>query len=112
MVAVTEEQSKKQAEINELKKQITVLRQRRLRLQNKTEEENVELKSVNRAVESPHSDKIKLNSEIHRRTGRRVDLFRRICCWRTRVVSRLKEAEVDCIRLEQIIDSVLDKRKL
>eukprot|EP00003_Mantamonas_plastica_P019718 TRINITY_DN3204_c0_g1_i9.p1 TRINITY_DN3204_c0_g1~~TRINITY_DN3204_c0_g1_i9.p1 ORF type:complete len:428 (-),score=182.15 TRINITY_DN3204_c0_g1_i9:420-1703(-) len=110
LVSLTQEINDKHETIQQLRSQITILTQRRVRLDNQYTGHAKEINAMGTSINSLHNETVKLNTLISQNAGSLGNLAESNLTLETAMVNNIKDQELESVELEAKIDTIRDEK--
>ncbi|XP_069123768.1 coiled-coil domain-containing protein 40-like [Argopecten irradians] len=111
LVHLTKEKDSQSQSVEKLKKQLTILSQKKIRTQGNIDEERRETYDIERNITNMQNDMIKLNQLLHKETNIQTNLQQDNILLEQDFIRALKEAELDSIEKQANLDSIKEEKE-
>jgi chromosome segregation ATPase len=110
-VRQTQEAQDQHDSVQELKRKLTILEQKKMRLNAEIDRQNKEMSDVQRNIRSLQNDMTKLNQLITKSRGQQELLEQGNSLMESDFIHTLKEAELDCIQLQTEVSQLKEEKE-
>ncbi|XP_060084117.1 coiled-coil domain-containing protein 40-like [Ylistrum balloti] len=111
LVHLTKEKDSQSESVEKLKKQLTILSQKKIRTQGNIDEERRETYDIERNITNMQNDMLKLNQLLHKETNIQTNLQQDNILLEQDFIRALKEAELDSIEKQANLDSIKEEKE-
>ncbi|XP_021370653.1 coiled-coil domain-containing protein 40-like isoform X2 [Mizuhopecten yessoensis] len=111
LVHLSKEKDSQSHSVEKLKKQLTILSQKKIRTEGNIDEESRETYDIERNITNMQNDMIKLNQLLHKETNIQSNLQQDNILLEQDFIRALKEAELDSIEKQANLDSIKEEKE-
>lgn len=111
LVKITKYRTTESEDVDVLKKKLTILFQKKLRIENEIRQQENEMRDIERATRSLQNDMIKLNTLIHKESGLQNSLQQENVLIENDFIKALKEAELETIQLKNYLEVTSEEKE-
>ncbi|XP_038227525.1 coiled-coil domain-containing protein 40 isoform X5 [Dermochelys coriacea] len=111
LVKLTQEREEQLASLDMLKKQITIMQQKKVRTENEIQQEKNEQKDIERHMRNMANDLMKLNMLINKNSHNSVELQHGNTIMENEFVRSLKAAERESIEMQEKLDRLHEEKE-
>ncbi|XP_014669906.1 PREDICTED: coiled-coil domain-containing protein 40-like [Priapulus caudatus] len=111
LVRLTRDGAREGADVNELRKRLTILFQKRLRAEADIKRQGDEMREIERGTRSLQNDMIKLNTLVHRESGLHSALEQDNALAEMDFVQALKAAELEAVQLKNQLEATSEEKE-
>jgi len=111
LVRMIKDVANESSEIESLKKQSTILLQKKLRIEGEINSQKSSMTDIERSISSMQHDMTKLNILIHKNKGKQETLSQENMLRENEFMESLKESELNSIRTQNNINSLKEEKK-
>ncbi|XP_076810379.1 coiled-coil domain-containing protein 40-like [Clavelina lepadiformis] len=111
LVQLTKERDQQYDDVNTLKKQHTILTQKKLRIEGEIDQQEREQAEIKRSIRNMQNAMIKLNLLLSKEKGIQEDLEQGNTLTENEFVQELKEAELESIKMQYNLDGLREEKE-
>lgn len=111
LVALSKENDSQNISVLNLKKQITILSQKKLRIEGEISNQNCETNDIKRSIRNMENDMMKLNMLLHKESGIEHSLEQDNILMENEFIGSLKEAEMASIQMQARLDNLREEKE-
>ncbi|XP_071132695.1 coiled-coil domain-containing protein 40-like [Mytilus edulis] len=111
LVRLAKDKEEQMVDVEKLKKQLTILLQKKIRTEGDIDYERRETYDIERGISVMQNDMLKLNQLMHRQSGTHHELKQNNILLENDFIGALKEAELESIELQTSLDGVKEEKE-
>lgn len=111
LVGLAKDKDNQSQSVETLKKQLTILSQKKIRIENEISRENLETGDIERNIRNLQNDMLKLNMLLHTERGTEHGLSQGNVLMENDFIGSLKEAELDSIQMQEQLDEMAEEKE-
>ncbi|KAK2152124.1 hypothetical protein LSH36_339g05000 [Paralvinella palmiformis] len=111
LVALSKENDNQNVSVLNLKKQITILSQKKLRIEGEISSQNCETNDIKRSIRNMENDMMKLNMLLHKESRIEHSLEKDNVLMENEFIGSLKEAEMASIKMQETLDNLREEKE-
>ncbi|XP_011454679.3 coiled-coil domain-containing protein 40 [Magallana gigas] len=111
LVQLTKDKDMQSVDVRKLKKQLTILSQKKIRTEGDIDEQRRETYDIERSISNMQNDMIKLNTLLNKEKGTHDNLHQDNILLENDFIMALKEAEMESIQLQENLDGIKEEKE-
>lgn len=111
LVRITKEKQEQSSNVNNMKKKLTILVQKKLRMENDINRQETDTTEIERSIRTMQNDMVKLNMLLHRENGIEQNLQQSNILVENDFTTSLREAEKGSIQMQENLNSLKEEKE-